>query len=592
MVKNLPFFFALLIPFLLSAQDESKTGNQFANEVDNKIPQLLQDFAIPGAALVIIENGKIVLQKCYGYADIEKGIKVTPQTGFNIGSISKTVAAWGVMKLVQEGKIDLDAPAETYLTRWHLPESEFDSDGVTVRRLMSHTAGLSLPSVSAGLSYDNLPTLVEWLNGKNEGLGPVEIILEPGTKWEYSGGGYGVLQLIIEEVSGQNFEDFMQAQILNPLGMTNSSFIIDDKIRAASATPYDRYGEATEFGLYTVHAAAGFQSTLEDFIRFAIASLPRHKDHLTYNTVLPVATVQQMIEPQPNTRIGGWKYGLGYQTVHIGDTDIYIGHSGSNNGWQASFRIEAASMTGFIAFTNGGAGDNICDPLFCELMKWKSNQTSWGDCWRKASIANKLYPIVEDKGIEEMAASYWAIKKAQADELDFSEGQLNNLGYHYLGKGEFEKAIAVFKLNIEAFPYAYNVYDSYGEALLEQGDKQEAIENYKRSVQLNPSNDNGIKVLNELGISKDDLIVKVTTEHLRLLAGEYIHVNNAEWKIHFEEVNGELVGQDKDLRFTLTPFGNNAFLKEDTGSSVIFDTQDQEAVTLEIRGRYKFNKVK
>ena len=591
MSRNLLFLLIFWVPFVLCAQEKVKSPEQFVHEIDKKIPRLLHDFMVPGAAIAIIQNGEIVLQKCYGYADIEKGVKVNAQTGFNLGSISKTIAAWGVMKLVQEGKINLDAPASTYLTQWHFPESAFDSDKVTVRRLLSHTAGLSLSSVSAELSFDHLPTLIEWLNGENDGLGPLEIILEPGTKWVYSGGGYGVLQLIIEQVSGQKFGDFMQTQVLDPLGMTNSSFIIDKKIRAASAVPYDRYGEPTEFGLFTVRSAAGFQSTLEDFVRFAFASLPAHKDHLAYNSVLPVETVQQMQEPQPNTQIGGWKYGLGYQTVHMESNEVFIGHSGTNNGWQASFRIERASMDGFIVFTNGSGGDNICDPLFCELMKWKSENTSWGDCWRKVSIASKLYQVIEDKGLEEMGEAYWAMKEAQADELDFSENQLNELGYHYVGKGELEKASAIFKLNIEAFPNAWNAYDSYGEVLLAQGAREKAIENYRKSVTLNPSNTNGIKVLGTLGIAREDLIVTVPVEHLNLLAGEYIHVTNADWKIHFEEVDGVLAGQDRGKKFTLTAFGNNAFLKEDTGSSLIFDTEDHQAITLEIKGQYKFKKV-
>ncbi len=102
-------------------------------ELDQKIPQLLNDFSVPGTAIAIIENGEIILQKGYGYSNVDKNTKVTTTTGFNIGSISKTIAAWGVIKLVQDGKIDLDAPAEKYLTRWHLPKSEFDSNAVTTR---------------------------------------------------------------------------------------------------------------------------------------------------------------------------------------------------------------------------------------------------------------------------------------------------------------------------------------------------------------------------------------------------------------------------------------------------------------------------
>lgn len=594
MIKNLTFLIVFLVPIALSAQEKPKSVEQFVEEIDKKIPQMLEDFSIPGAAIAIIENGEIVLQKGYGFADIENGVKVDLQTGFNVGSISKSVAAWGVMKLVQEGKIDLDTPVEKYLTRWHLPESEFDSDEVTVRRLLSHTAGLSLSSVSAGLSYDNLPTLEEWLNGKNDGLGPVEIILEPGTQWEYSGGGFGLLQLIIEEVSEQKFEDFMQAHIIDPLGMTNSSFKIDEKILARSAIPYGRFGKPTDFELFTVQAAAGFQTTLEDFIRFAFASLPQHKDHQKYNSVLPVKTVQQMMEPAPNTTIGGWKYGLGYQSVHMNDSRVFIGHSGSNIGWEASFRIDAATQTGFIVLTNGGAGSNICNPMFCALMNWKSNESSGNDCWPTQSIASKLFQIIDEKGIEDIATAYATLKKEQADVYDFSESQLNELGYHYMTKEEYENAVTVFKLNIDAFPYAYNGFDSYAEALLANGDTKKAVENYKHSIQLNPENENGIKVLKSLGESTDDIHFKVPIEHLELLEGEYISTSGTDKKILYAVQNGELLRtyKDRDNTIKLVPISNNEFVYLGRGFHVVFDTRDPNAIILKVTNEGEFKKVK
>ena len=141
------------------------------------------------------------------------------------------------MKLVQEGKIELDAPAEKYLTRWHLPESAFDSDGSYHKKIVKSYCGLIITWLSQdGLPRTHYQLLKNRLNGRNNGPGRVEIIMEPGTKYKYSGGGYTILQLIIEEVTGQKFEDYAQAEILNPLGMTNSSYKIDDRIMAASSS--------------------------------------------------------------------------------------------------------------------------------------------------------------------------------------------------------------------------------------------------------------------------------------------------------------------------------------------------------------------
>lgn len=591
MTKNLLLFFAFLLPVALSAQEKSKSTEQFLKEIDQKVPQLLHDFSIPGAAIAIIENGEIVLQKGYGFSDIEKEVKVNVRTGFNIASISKTIAAWGVMKLVQDGKIDLDAPAEKYLTRWHLPASKFNSNEVTIRRLLSHTAGLSLHGYPGWSPNDTLPTIEESLSGKNNGPGRVEIIMEPGTKYQYSGGGFTILQLIIEEVTGQKFEDYMQEQILDPLGMTNSSYKIDGKIMATSASEYDNFGEKTAFELFTAQAAAGLHTTIEDFTRFAIANLYRNNYQKKDNPVLSPDILQQMMEPGPATN---GEYGLGYEISKGESLKGLVGHTGGNTGWQSMFRVDPVTNDGFVVFTNGGAGYNIINVVLCEWVTWNTGESLWKGCQIKPSIANKLKQIIDDKGIEDIAATYLTLKEEQPDEYNFSENQLNNLGYFYMGKGDLEKAIAIFKINVDAFPYAFNVYDSYGEALLEQGAREEAIENYKQSVKLNPGNEGGIKVLKDLGVSTEDLIFKVPIEHLKLLEGEYLATHDEDWRIAVEVKSGVLKCDDAkyNYRFTLVPIGDNKFVNPDYGALWRFDTNDQDAKPVMLFGERKFNKVK
>ena len=591
MNRQLMLLFAFLVPFVLNGQEKPKNIEQFVNEIDEKIPQLLNDFLVPGAAIAIIDNGEVILQKGYGFSDIEKETKVDLKTGFNIGSISKTVAAWGVMKLVEEGKIELDAPAEKHLTRWHLPESEFDSKEVTIRRLLSHTAGLSLHGYPGWSPNDKLPTIEESLNGKNNGPGRVEIIMEPGTKYKYSGGGFTILQLIIEEVTGKKFEDYMQSEILNPLGMTNSSYKIDDKIMAASSLEYNRFGELIDFELFTAQAAAGLHTTIEDFTCFAFASLYQMENHEKYNPILSADIIRQMMEPVPEAN-GRFGYGLGYMVESISGTSVLLaGHRGANTGWHAIFNVNPKTNDGFIMVTNGGAGQNIYHPIFFDWALWKLGVEleDWYNA--KPSIANKLKGVIDSKGVDEIAAIYAELKQHQSGKYNFTERQLNDLGYHYLEKKNMEEALAVFKLNIEAFPNAYNVYDSYGEALLIKGDKEKAIENYKKSVQLHPGNENGKKVLKELGISIDDIIVKVPTEHLKLLAGEYLMTTDQKWKIVFEVVDGELVGKDGDYKFWALPVGENEFVNTDDGASLVFDTEDENAITLLLTNKFKFRKI-
>lgn len=496
MTRLFILLFTLFIPFTGIAQNDSKDANQFKKELDKKIPQLLKDFSVPGTAIAIIDNGAIVLQKGYGLADVEKGIPVSGTTGFNIGSISKTVAAWGVMKLVEEGKIELDAPAEKYLTRWKLPKSEFDAKGVTVRRLLSHTAGLSLHGYPGWTPKDELPTVEESLNGKNNGPGRVEMIMQPGTKWKYSGGGYTILQLIVEEVTGERFEDYMQKAILNPLGMTNSSYTIDEKIKKNSAKEYSAFGDEIDFELFTAQAAAGLHTTIEDFVIFAMVSLFGNKEHEKYEHILKSETIKLMLEPAPAS---GGIYGLGYQLMPIPGTSVVLGgHGGANSGWHALFMVNPETNDGFIMVTNGGAGYNIYRQIFCEWVFWKTGETMGGGCEINPPITGKLRTIISKKGVDDLSAVYAELKREHAEKYDFSERELNNLGYYYMGKDQLEKALAVFKLNIDEYPESFNVYDSYGEALLKSGDKENAIKNYKKSIEINPGNQHGIDVLKKI----------------------------------------------------------------------------------------------
>lgn len=518
-MKQLIILITLLLPFSTIAQKDFEERKQFVRELDEKIPQLLNDFNVPGTAIAIIENGEVILKKGYGFADVKNEKKVTTSTGFNIGSISKTVAAWGVMKLVQEGKIDLDEPAEKYLTRWQLPDSEFDANGVTVRRLLSHTAGLSLHGYPGWSPQDELPTIEESLNGKNNGPGRVELIMQPGTRWKYSGGGFTILQLIVEEVTGQKFEDYMQTEILIPLGMNNSSYSIDEKILKASSKEHDQFGEVIDFELFTAQAAAGLHTTIEDFTKFAMASL--YDNDNNRQQVLSSSTIKDMMKPAPASN---GRYGLGYGLDSIQGTSVTLrGHGGANTGWHAYFKVDPDKNDGFIMVTNGGAGHNIYRQIFCDWVKWK-NQVSMGNrCEIRIPIANKLKQIIEKEGVSNLADKYVELKTEEQRNYNFSENQLNNLGYYYLNKNENDIAIAIFKINVDAFPNSSNVYDSYGEALLKKGKSEEAIENYKKSVELNPGNENGIKVLNELGVNTADLTKEVIIEEqvLQSYFGDY-----------------------------------------------------------------------
>jgi CubicO group peptidase (beta-lactamase class C family) len=319
--------------------------------------ELTEKHRVPGVAIACIRAGALAWTLGCGYADVASERLVTGDTLFNIGSISKTVAAWGALELVERGKVELDAPIERYLTRWKLPPSEFDARGVTLRRLLSHTAGLSLHGYPGFPPEASLPTLEESLSGATNGAGDVRLVHAPGSKWQYSGGGYTLAQLLIEEVGGRSFAEFMRSEVLLPLGMEHSDYRWTEEVARLAATPYDEEGQPFGGPRFTALAAAGLQTSANELARFACASLTRFRGD-TPAPVLERATLELMQTPAAAAP----EYGLGYQVEQRG-AHLVIGHGGANQGWMASLKLVPASGDGIVLLTNGSNGQYVLQAL-------------------------------------------------------------------------------------------------------------------------------------------------------------------------------------------------------------------------------------
>jgi len=349
-----------VLPFISTAQ--KNTNQELIATLNTETPIALKEHKVPGLAIAIIENGEVVVKKGYGFADVANRKEVTTNSGFNIGSISKMFTAWGVMKLVEDGEIKLDVPVSTYLKRWKLPESEFDSNKVTIRSLLSHTAGLNVHGYSGYETKMELPTLTDCLSGVNRLDEKVNLVSAPESKWNYSGGGYTILQLLIEEVSGMSFEAYMDKTIFKPLHMKNSSFTIGKKILKKSAKAYDENAKEILLRQFTAKAAAGLHTTVEDLILFAQASFSENK-------VLSQESIKQLTTP---TDLSKGNYGMGYMVMNrFGDFTL-TGHGGSNEGWHSGFMIDFATKSCIIVLTNGDSGRNV---LFGSMKTWSAWRT-------------------------------------------------------------------------------------------------------------------------------------------------------------------------------------------------------------------------
>ena len=302
------------------------------------------------------------------------GEPVGPQTLFQVASLSKWITAWAVMTLVESGTVDLDAPVSRYMTRWQLPPSEFANDGVTVRRLLSHTAGLTDGLGFAGYPPDvPLPSLEENLRHPDASAGHDAVIrvgAEPGSGWRYSGGGYLILQLLIEEVTGESFEDYVHRAIFVPLAMERSAFSVDAST-ADVATFYDRAGQQAIHYRFRAKGAASLYTNVADMTRLIQAHVDGGAGEPAGRGVLKAATLELMRQPQASL-YGADIWGLGvilYAPIVGGD--FIIGHDGNNDpAINTAVRLNPRTGDGIVVLETGDS--TLATTVAGEWVFWQT----------------------------------------------------------------------------------------------------------------------------------------------------------------------------------------------------------------------------
>ncbi len=355
----------------LAIMSSSALGDTLSleDELARQVPRLLERLDVPGAAIGVVRNGEAAFTKGYGLANRQSAQAVRADTVFNVGSVSKTVTAWGVMRLVDTGHLSLDAPISQYLTRWQFPASEYETGGITAKRLMSHTAGLTMHGIPGFEVPKPLPTIEDVLSGNFEECvystpgTAVKAIESPGEKWRYSGGGIVVLQLVIEEVTGESFSDYMHQAVLRPLLMNNSRFGWDDRVKKKAATPYDSDGSPLPTYRFTGTSGAGFYSTITDMTRFVAAGLSSRAAPLGMG-VLSERTTAQMYVPVKLSNGEESPCGLGYFVIpKSGMTPLIVCHAGVNAGWRAEFAASPESGDAIVILANSDNADSLLEEV-------------------------------------------------------------------------------------------------------------------------------------------------------------------------------------------------------------------------------------
>ncbi|MFO0985548.1 MAG: serine hydrolase domain-containing protein [Planctomycetota bacterium] len=316
-------------------------------------------------SIAVIDDGALDWAKGYGVCELGSEQRVTTETRFQAGSISKPVAAAGVLTLVAQGKLGLDADVNATLASWQVPVNELLRDRrVTLREIMSHSAGLTVHGFGGYERNAPIPALIDVLDGKPPANSPpIRVDILPATRWRYSGGGYTVMQQMLIDLLHEPFPDFMERAVLQPAHMTHSTYRqpLPDELAPLAATGHYASGArvAGKWHVYPEMAAAGLWTTASDLASFAIAIQESlgGKDGL-----LPTATALEMLSVQSGT------WGLGFNLNGKGE-QLRFSHNGRDEGFDASLVAFAEQGKGAAIMINSNNDDGFVDDVLASIAR-------------------------------------------------------------------------------------------------------------------------------------------------------------------------------------------------------------------------------
>ena len=471
--------------------------------------KLMEIYRVPGLSLAVIDNFEIAWAKGYGVTEAGNSNPVTLHTLFQAGSVSKPIAAMGALFLAEQGKLQLDEDVNQKLTTWNVPDNEFTKEQkVTLRRILSHNAGLTVRFFPGYAVDAQLPALVQILNGElPANTDPVRVDFVPGTKWRYSGGGLVVAQQLMMDVTGRPFSTLMRENVFDKIGMHDSSFeqpLSSENVElAASGTYWNGNVVPGKWHIYPEMAAAGLWTTPTDLAKLAIEiSLSQQGKS---NRILSQAMAFEMLTPQSKNvtefALGNEKHpdrmGLGF---FLGDQTCpnLFGHIGDDEGFQAMLVMNSDSGQGAAIMTNSQVGMLVGDYLMENIAK------EYG--WKNHVLPNRprlgadavLIAIAQMKGAQAALKQYHLFKEIRPVRYTPDQNTLLIFSYSLLASNQIESAVEAMKLEVQEYPDFWNAYDTLAEIYAAIGEKQLSIENYEKSIELNPENRNAIEKMKKL----------------------------------------------------------------------------------------------
>ena len=488
---NSRFILSLLFLFSFQILFSQTDAILTAAEIGKLMDKLHQNNQFNGTVLVA-ENGKVLFKGAFGYGDYLAKRKLVVESPCYLASVSKQFTTMAVMLLKEKGKLNYDDPLSKYF-----PEFPDYAKDVSIRQMMNHTSGIpdhyGLGIYKPGLTNDDVfQTLI-----KQEKLD-----FAPGEKYSYSNGAYIMLSMIVEKISGQPFPVYMKENIFTPLEMDNTC-VFDEKTPAIKnrAIGYTPAWTKEDYEIFTT-GAGGMYSTVEDLFKW---------DQALYSEKL--ISQKTLDEAFTSTKLNDGSvtgYGYGWGIGENADGGKIVRHSGGLNGFRTFIERDLLHKQTIILLTNNGS--TYLNGILAAIRNIQNGKEYEIP---KINIGQKVHALIGDIGLEKALLRYSELKANDTGEYDFSETHLNDLGYYFMSEKDYPTAIAIFRQNVKSYPDGFNTYDSLAEAYMES-----SIANYKKSLELNPGNENAKNMLKKMGVDISEMETEV--EVPEKLLGKYV----------------------------------------------------------------------
>jgi len=456
--RGTPFFAGFLLILMLSL-----SGTALAQNLD----ALLAEAEVMGASIAIIKGGEVVETWVSGERSSVTNQPITSETVFEAESLSKPMVAYIALRLIEEGKLELDKPLAEYAS---YSDAAHDTRylKITTRMVLSHTSG-----------FPNFRTPGEALS----------ILFEPGSFFTYSGEGFLFLQETLEAITYTTLEDLARTYVFEPLEMYSSSFVWQTDFGQKIAVGHSDMGAALDkFIPQKANAAFSLHTTASDYARFMVA--------VQEGEGLGRGLFKDLTMAQVDALDGiFWGLGWGLQPTMRGQS---IWQWGDNAGYKSFAYLEPDAEQGFVFLSNSANGMLVLHSLFESILSGPQTAVRWLNYERyddpQYLLGRRLHYAVLAGGIDAAKTEYEAAKE-DLDALAFQEDALNSLGYRLLRQGLIEESIAIFAFNVDLYSSSANAFDSLAEGHLAAGDLESALENYETSVRMDSGNVNGISMI-------------------------------------------------------------------------------------------------